>query len=80
MDHTMPKAVYIIKLAAAKPPPTLRYASVLAVYGPFVFSPHWHPKAIILNNINPEVDVKMIWTSMLLLIRIAVFLLFETCG
>ena len=26
MDHTVPKTIYIIELAAAKPPPTLRYA------------------------------------------------------
>ena len=39
MDHTVSKTIYIIELAAAKPPPTLRYASFLILYGPVVSSP-----------------------------------------
>mgnify|MGYP001492965878 CR=1 FL=1 len=39
MDHAVSKTIYIIELAAAKPPTTLRYASFSLLSGPFAPSP-----------------------------------------
>ena len=79
MHQEAAKTIYIIELAAAKPPPTLRYTYFLMLLGAFglVFS------TVSLINSNSKVhviftwrDVKITWLLELLLFRITVHLAF----
>ena len=80
LDHTVSKTIYIIELAAAKPPPTLRYTSFLMLFGAFGLV----SSTVSLINSNSKVhviftwaDVKITWLLELLLFRITDHLAFE---
>ena len=57
MDQKVANTIYIIELAAAKPPPTLRYTSFLMLFGAFGLV----SSTVSLINSNSKVHVIFTW-------------------